>query len=521
MRLVAIAALAWGAPALIALAACAHTPDLDLRPMTTPAGGPSAEVVQMRDGTDLATLTWKASDPRGVVVIVHGLKDHAKRYVAFAEKLVANNYHVVAFDLRGHAHSSGPRVSPRRWRDYVDDAKRVIQSAGAHGGPVFVFGHSMGGAIAILAALDIQAENKQPTSPSMVPTKLDGVILSAPAVALDAGPLLLAATRMAGALTPGAKALDLPNEDFSSDPAVEKAMAADPLIEQGPGPARTAAGLIDAMREIWERTDEVVFPILALHGTRDALTAPSGSRELIRAVPSSDKTLKIYDGFHHDLLHEPKGARVADDILAWLDAHAKAEPIVATPMFSGRLRGEPGEWLQAVSFSGGVHGLENDDTGDFGFAGLAAIHVGKMRPFGWHGSITGQTIGEYRAASLRPLGVMGRLGASALGLSGGVSLITNAKIAVSFGAFAELPLGPAHFSLIAERQRGIENTNDHGPLAADLLMTALSVRYGGDRRYWPHAVAGVGPVITGGIDWVGSAPADWFITLGLQLYGAD
>jgi acylglycerol lipase len=507
---------------LIVLAACAHTPDPGLRPMTVPAGGPSTEVLKMKDGTQLATLRWQAADPRGVVVIIHGLKDHAERYVAFAEKLVANNYHVVALDLRGHGHSSGPRVSPRRWRDYVEDAKHAIGMAGLFQRPVFVFGHSMGGLVATLAVLELHVERKDSSQTAMTGASIAGLVLSAPALALDAAPILLAATRMAGALTPGAKALDLPNEDFSSDPAVEKAMAADPMIEQSPGPARTAAGLIDGMREIWERTGELTFPILALHGTRDALTAPSGSRELIRAAPSTDKTLKIYDGLHHDLLHEPKGAQVADDILAWLDLRAKtSDPPVATPMFTGRLRGDPGEWLQAISFSGGVHGLENDSVGGFGFAGLAAIHLGKARPIGWHGSITGQMIGAHRAVSLRPLGVMGRLGAAALGVSGGVSLITGANIALSFGAMAELPFGPAHFSLLAERQRGIENTNDHGPISSDLLLTALSIRYGGDRYYWPHAVAGVGPVITGGIDWVGSSPADFFVTLGLQLYGAD
>jgi acylglycerol lipase len=508
--------------ALTALAACAHTPDPGLRPMTVPAGGPSTEVLKMKDGTKLATLVWKAADPRGTVVIVHGLKDHAERYIAFAEKLVANNYHVVAIDLRGHGHSSGPRVSPRRWRDYIEDAKYAIGMGAMYGRPVFVFGHSMGGLVATLAVLDLHAEKPDPNPNVGGPLVIEGLILSAPALALDAAPLLLAATRMAGALTPGAKALDLPNEDFSSDPAVEKAMAADPLIEQGPGPARTAAGLIEGMRELWERTGELDFSILALHGTRDALTAPAGSRELIRAAPSTDKTLKIYDGLHHDLLHEPRGEKVAGDILAWLDLRAKtSDPPVATPMFTGRLRGEPSEWLQAISFSGGVHGLENDAVGGFGFAGLAAIHLGKMRPIGWQGSITGQLMGTYRSVSLRPLGVMGRLGAAALGVSGGVSLITNTNIALSFGAMAELPFGPAHFSLLAERQRGIENTNDHGPISSDLLLTALSIRYGGDRYYWPHAVAGVGPVITGGIDWVGSSPADFFVTLGLQLYGAD
>ncbi len=473
--------------------------------MTAPSGS-RTEMIETRDGTKLAVVRWSASaEHRGDVVIVHGLKDHALRYAVFAEKLRARGYSVTAFDLRGHGHSSGPRVSPRTWREYVDDAVLVLGRVRDPEKPMFVFGHSMGGAIATLAVMD-------PAAP------VAGLILSAPALAVDASPLLLAATRMAGALAPRAKVLDLPNAEFSSDPAVGKAMDRDPLVEQEPGPARTAAGLFDAMREIWERTGELTLPILALHGTRDALTAPSGSRELVRASASNDKTLKIYEGLFHDLLHEPKGAQVADDILAWLDAHTGGDALVPTPMFPGRLRGEPGEWLQAISFSGGVTGL---GSGDIGFAGLGAIHLGKLRPIGWHGSVTGQLMGEYKAAALRPLGVQARLGAAAIGLDGGVSVITNTKLALSFGAFAELPLGPAHVSLFASRERGITNDNDHGPLAADLLLTALSIRYGGDRYYGPHAVAGVGPIVTGGISWTSSADADFFVTVGLQLYGAD
>lgn len=509
--------------ALAIFAACAHTPDPGSRPINPPAGA-TTEVVDALDGTKLAVVHWGAKgEARGHLVIVHGLKDYALRYDAFAQKLAERGYSVTAFDLRGHAHSAGPRVAPRDWHDYVDDTVRVIQKVRRNGDPtpLFVFGHSMGGAIATLATLDLRVHDAREVPAKTASQPFGGLILSAPALAIDAPPLLLAATRMAGALTPGAKALDLPNEDFSSDPAVGKAMSADPLIDQGPGPARTAAGLLDGMREIWSRTVEIRFPLLVLHGTRDALTAPSGSRELVRAAPSTDKTLRIYDGLHHDLLREPKGAQVAEDIVAWLDAHTGGEAVVATPMFAGRLRGEPSEWLQAISLSGGVHGLENNEGSDIGFAGLAAVHLGRLRPLGWHGSITAQTIGLFRAASLRPLGVQARLGAAAIGVSGGVSLITNAKVALSFGAFAELPFGPAHFSVLAERQRGITNTNDHGPLGSDLFLTALSLRYGGARYYWPHAVAGVGPVFTGGIDWVGSTPADWFVTLGLQLYGVD
>src|SRR5262249_2705337 len=155
------------------------------------------------------------------------------------------------------------------------------------GKPVFLFGHSMGGAIAARTA-----EIHQP--------RIAGLMLSGPAIAIDAPPILIAATRMTAFLMPHFAALDLPNKSFSSDPAAAPAMDKDELISQPAGPAKTAAGLIDGMRAIWEDIDRLGMPILAMHGTADKLTATSGSRALVEHAPSSDKTLRIYDGFFHD-----------------------------------------------------------------------------------------------------------------------------------------------------------------------------------------------------------------------------
>jgi acylglycerol lipase len=41
---------------------------------------------------------------------------------------------------------------------------------------------------------------------------------------------------------------------------------------------------------------------------------------------SADKTLKVYEGFFHELINEPEAdrTRVLGDILGWLNAHAPA-----------------------------------------------------------------------------------------------------------------------------------------------------------------------------------------------------
>ena len=52
------------------------------------------------------------------------------------------------------------------------------------------------------------------------------------------------------------------------------------------------------------------------------ITNPEGSRELHQRASSKDKTLHVYDGLFHDLLHEPEKERVIGDLKTWLDARA-------------------------------------------------------------------------------------------------------------------------------------------------------------------------------------------------------
>jgi acylglycerol lipase len=57
-----------------------------------------------------------------------------------------------------------------------------------------------------------------------------------------------------------------------------------------------------------------------MHGTADEVTEPEGSKRLHASALSTDKTLTLYPGYVHDLLHEPEHARVEADVVAWLSA---------------------------------------------------------------------------------------------------------------------------------------------------------------------------------------------------------
>jgi alpha-beta hydrolase superfamily lysophospholipase len=258
--------------------------------------------------------SWRpqAAPPRATLVVVHGLKDHSNHYAALAETLTRQGFAVYAFDLRGHGRSEGKRVTIGSFREYVDDLDTFMTLVREKepGHPVFLFGHSMGGAIATLYTL---TRSPQPA----------GLLLSGPALKPgdDVGAATIRATKLLGTVAPSAGALDLPNDWFSRDPAVVKDMDTDPLISQGKAPARLTAELLRAMEAIRAHEEQIGIPLLVMHGTADKCTNPKGSEELVARVSSVDKTFKLYPGLYHDLLHEPEKAQVTADLVAWLVAH--------------------------------------------------------------------------------------------------------------------------------------------------------------------------------------------------------
>ncbi len=101
---------------------------------------------------------------------------------------------------------------------------------------------------------------------------------------------------------------------------------ADPFVYQGPAPAHTAVELIEALERTGANMGELRVPLRDLHGIADEITNPEGSKELVKREASKDKTLKLYPGLVHDLLHEPEKEKVLADVTSWLDERAPRAP---------------------------------------------------------------------------------------------------------------------------------------------------------------------------------------------------
>ena len=253
--------------------------------------------------------------PRAILMITHGLGEHSGRYANVVDYFVPRGYGVYAFDYVGHGKSEGARMYVERFGDYIDETIGFFGKVCAWqpGKPIFLVGHSLGGLVGAIYLLDNQAG-------------LAGAVLSGPLVKADDSitSLTIMVSKLLSRLAPRAGILPLDAATISRDPAVVQAYIDDPLVYTGKVPARTGAEMLGAMQRIGAEAGKITLPILILHGGADRLVNPQGAVMLHDTVSSRDKTLKIYDGFYHEVYNEPEHEQVLGDVEAWLEARMKS-----------------------------------------------------------------------------------------------------------------------------------------------------------------------------------------------------
>ena len=256
---------------------------------------------------------WRpSSPPRAAVVVVHGFNAHSGHYAWAAEQLTARGLAVYALDLRGRGRSDCERFYVEQFGDYVDDVASLVRLARSaeKGLPVFLLGHSAGGVVACLYAVEHQAE-------------LAGLICESFAYRVPAPDFALAVLKGLSHLAPHAHVLRLKNEDFSRDPRIIAEMNADPLIADEAQPTMTVAAMVRADERLENEFAVITLPLLILHGTADKATRPEGSRTFYDRAGSPDKTLKLYEGHVHDLLRDLDREIVMADIAQWIEARIR------------------------------------------------------------------------------------------------------------------------------------------------------------------------------------------------------
>ncbi len=264
------------------------------------------------DGRYLFERRWLPSGTaRAALIIVHGYAEHSGRYAHVGQHLAEAGYAAYAFDLRGHGLSDGKRASVRSFAEYLADLRLYVARVRAHARdlPVFMLGHSMGGGIvALFAAID---------APAVRGVMLSGAVLPGGGAA---GWIAARMVELFARLAPDLPTFPLSAASVSRDEDVVRRYEEDPLVYHGRVRAGLAAAMSRAARRIARDARTIDLPLLIMHGTEDVLASPDGSRRLFERVASLDKTLKLYDGLHHEILNEPEQLQVLADMVIWLDA---------------------------------------------------------------------------------------------------------------------------------------------------------------------------------------------------------
>ena len=299
------------------------------------------------DDHSIPVCHWPCDNPRGVLLILHGMAEHASRYDQLAHTLHQQGYGVMALDHRGHGPQTPPQdrgwfAQERGWDKVLEDVSTTYDHLQHHypNTPVFLLGHSMGSFIA--QSWVIQHH----------PASLNGVILSGSTynskVLLLTGRLLAWLEKTIRGSKGKSPVIDMltfgsynsafkPNRTrfdwLSRDAEAVNQYVADPccgfLCSNGLWfdlfRALLSISSVSALKEINSQ-----LPFYLTGGEQDPVGRfGKGLRQLKETMHRAgirNVTLALWPGARHEVLHETSYEQVSACLLKWLDQQVPANP---------------------------------------------------------------------------------------------------------------------------------------------------------------------------------------------------
>lgn len=267
------------------------------------------------DGTRLRTLVWQAPMPRGRVVLVHGLGDHAGRFSRLVPALLQRGYSVLAYDQRGHGESEGRRGYVARFGLFVDDLDRAVGEAEetlSGSGRAFLYGHSMG-ALVVLRYLQAALRDAP------------GAILSAPWLATVLR-IPRWKTALAAVLRRTAPAFPVPTsiavDHLMQDPELQRLYLSDELVGHAISVALYDA-VVDAQQRALREGTGSPIPVLLLLPLADGLVDVARTEAWAEQAGANVEVARL-PGMRHEPHHEPDRESVFRLVGDWLDARTSS-----------------------------------------------------------------------------------------------------------------------------------------------------------------------------------------------------
>ena len=265
--------------------------------------------IPYRNGQSFFGREWSpAGEPKGVIVLVHGLSEHSGRYRHAGSFFSANGYALIVVDLRGNGRSFGKRGHIPSYEGIMDDITLFLAMArNRHPAlPLFLYGHSLGGNLVLNYLIRCR--------PSVA-----GAIVTSPWLRLSFKPprVKRILAKVVDRVFPSLGRLDgiIPSY-LSHDEEVGRKYRADPLVHH----RITVRAFIEislAGEYALKHADMIGCPLLLMHGTGDLLTSFAASREFSEKVTASH-TFKAWKGLYHELHNEIEKEAVLGFVKEWI-----------------------------------------------------------------------------------------------------------------------------------------------------------------------------------------------------------
>ena len=247
--------------------------------------------------------SWLPNKKINVAIgIIHGLGEHSNRYDDFAEYFCKKGFGVYSIDLRGHGKSEGKRGHINNFKKLIDDSEEMFINIRKENlnVPMVMFGHSLGGCI----ALNYLCENQS--------KEIDLAIISSPwlRTVLEPPKFILYIQKILVGLFPS---LTLNNRldpyDLSKDTDIVKKYIEEPLVHNKIS-LKMFSEVNKTIDKIENESEKINIPVLLVHGKKDNIISFKGTEKVSKKINNSK--LILYEG----LYHEPHNDLEKNEILA-------------------------------------------------------------------------------------------------------------------------------------------------------------------------------------------------------------
>lgn len=289
-----------------------------------------------------------APAPRAIVQINHGFAEHAGRYARFADYLAERGIATYAHDHRGHGYTRAAGAPMGRFAEEDGAAMVVEDIAAVHtliaaenpGVPVFVFGHSMGGLVALNFVL---RHSERIAGAAIWNANFSAGLLGRLAQAILAWERFRMGSDVPSRLLPRltfqtwSRQFDRAGRSadwLSRDAAEVEKYVADPLC----GWDASVSMWEDVFRFVFTGADDRNFapvrrtlPFHLVGGESDPATdkgkAVKALARRLRRMGFKDVTTTIYAETRHEGLNEVNRDLIMADFVSWLDRVLAAAPL--------------------------------------------------------------------------------------------------------------------------------------------------------------------------------------------------